>query len=340
MTDVNTAILANVYRGSLVESFHHGAIAVVDASGRLVASLGDPQLTTYARSTAKLIQAIPVLESGAAEAFDLTDDEVALICASHNAEVEHTDQASRILSKAGVDQSYLQCGPHYPYHAGTAEKMREKGEKPRSIHNNCSGKHSGMLTLAKHLAVPLENYAEIEHPIQQRNLQTLAEMAEFPADRIKIGIDGCSVPVFGLPIFNLALAFARLAQTPASFSEARKKACERIISSIRQYPFYLAGSDRFDTALIEKTNGRFIGKAGAEAIFAVSIPESGLGIVAKVADGNSRAVYPSIVETLKQLELLSPSEEKDLETFHRPVVKNWKGQEVGRIEPTFKLTIY
>jgi L-asparaginase II len=339
MTDVNTAILANVYRGSLVESFHHGAIAVVDASGRLVASLGDPQLTTYARSTAKLIQAIPVLESGAAEAFDLTDDEVALICASHNAEIEHINKVSDILNKAGVDEKLLQCGPHYPYNAETTEKMRERGEKPRSIHNNCSGKHSGMLMLAKHLSLPFENYTEIENPIQQKNLQTFAEMADFPADQIHIGIDGCSVPVFGLPIYNLALAFARLGKPPESFSEARKKACERIIASIRKYPFYLAGSDKFDTELIKLTNGRFIAKAGAEAIYAVTVPEKGLGIAVKVADGNNRAIFPAVVETLKQLDLLSPTEEKDLRAFHIPVVKNWKGQEVGRIEPAFRLTI-
>jgi L-asparaginase II len=332
-------VLAHVYRGALVESLHHGDVAVVDSTGKLIASYGDPYFSTYARSSAKLIQAIPVIESGAAEAFHLTDDEIALICASHNAEVDHTDKAASILNKAQVDQKYYQCGAHYPYHAPTAEQMREQGEKPRAIHNNCSGKHAGMLALASHLQLPLENYEELRHPVQQKNLQTMADMSDYPAEKIDIGIDGCSVPVFGLPIYNLALAFARLAD-PEGLSDVRREACKRIISAIRKYPFYLAGSDRFDTALIEKSNGRFVGKAGAEAVFAVAVPEKGLGIVAKVADGNSRAVYPTIVETIHQLGLLTEAEKQGLESFHRSVVKNWKGQEVGRIETVFKLKFH
>lgn len=339
MTNPHQNVIAHVYRGSMIESLHHGDVAVVDSTGKLIASFGNPHFSTYARSTAKLIQAIPIMESGAAEAFHLTDEEIALICASHNAEIEHTDTAASILNKANVDQKYYQCGPHYPYHAPTAEKMREEGEKPRAIHNNCSGKHAGMLAISSYLNLPLENYEQLEHPVQQKNLQTMAEMADYPVEKIDIGIDGCSVPVFGFPIYNLAIAFARLAN-PENLSDARREACKRIISSIRKYPFYLAGSDRFDTALIQKSNGRFIGKAGAEAIFAVAVPEKGLGIVAKVDDGNSRAVYPTIVETIKQLGLLTEMEEKELKSFHRPIVKNWKGQEVGHIETVFKLQFH
>lgn len=324
----------------MVESIHHGAIAVVDNSGKLIASLGDPQFQTYARSSAKLIQALPVIESGAADHFQLTDDEISLICASHNSEVDHTDKASEVLRKAGVDERFYQCGPHYPKHIPTAEAMWERGEKPRPIHNNCSGKHAGMLALAKHIGAPLETYAELEHPVQQRNLQMMSEMSDYPAEQIRIGIDGCSVPVFGLPIYHLALAFARLAHPPESFSKTRQEACKRVIRSIQKHPFYIAGSDRFDTELVLKTHGRYVGKAGAEAVFAIAVPEKGYGIVVKVADGNSRAVYPSIVETLKQLELLTPAEEQALQSFHYSTVYNWKEQEVGKVRPVFKLNFH
>jgi L-asparaginase II len=330
-------LLAKVYRGSLVESMHHGSVVVVNHQGQLVAHTGNPDFKTFARSTVKLIQALPVIESGAADTFQFSEEDLALVCASHNAEVQHTDRASSILQKAGVSEDKLQCGPHYPYHAGTTEEMRERGEKPRSIHNNCSGKHSGMLALAQHLNAPFDTYTELAHPVQQLNLKTLSELSDVPADQIDIGIDGCSVPVFGLSLLGLAKAFARVGN-PSGLSEARQKSTRRVLDAIRKHPFYIAGSDRFDTSLIQTTQGRLIGKAGAEAIFAVVIPEKGWGLVAKIADGNNRSLYAVVVETLNQLGLLSESELEALKAFHRPIVKNWKGQEVGHIETTLKLT--
>lgn len=336
---MSAPIIANVFRGNLLESIHHGHVAVVDSTGKLIASFGNPHMATFARSSVKLIQAIPVVESGAADYFHLTDEEIALICASHNAEIAHTDKVTEILQKIGVAETYLQCGPHMPYHAKTAEAMAEAGEKPRSIHNNCSGKHSGMLTLSKFIQAPLETYAELDHPVQQMNLKVMAEMSNYPKEQIEIGIDGCSVPVFGLPIFNLALAFARLVKPEVLGNEQREQACRRIVKSVQRHPFYLAGSTRFDTALIEATNGRMVCKAGAEAVFAVGIPEKGWGLVAKIEDGNSRAVYPAVVEALKQLGVLTEDELQKLESFHQPIVKNWRGDVVGRIQPTVQLEL-
>ncbi|MEC0247305.1 asparaginase, partial [Paenibacillus chitinolyticus] len=206
----SSAVIARVIRGPITESIHRGHIAVVDHTGRLLHSLGDPHAVTFARSTAKLIQALPVLESGAASDFGFTDAEIALICASHNGEDQHVRAARSILAKAGAEADDLQCGSHYPFHKPTSRQMRQEGEAPTPLHNNCSGKHSGMLSLAAKLGVSAEHYMSPEHPVQRQMLQAVAEMAGLAPEEIPLGVDGCGVPVFGLAIDRLALAYARL----------------------------------------------------------------------------------------------------------------------------------
>jgi L-asparaginase II len=329
--------IVRVWRGSLTESIHRGHIAVVNKNGELQYSLGDPYFTTFARSTAKLIQAIPIIESGAAERFGFTEAEIALFCASHNGEEEHVATVLSILSKLGLASEHLQCGSHEPFHEPTTLSMRSNRVAPTSLHNNCSGKHSGMLALAVHRQTPHDNYLSIDHPVQQLMLQAVSEMSGVAKDDIALGIDGCGVPVFGMGIDRLATAYAKLGQ-PQGLSEARATACQTIIKAIRQHPYYLAGSDRFDTQLIEATQGRIVGKMGAEGLFAMTAPESGLGIVIKVEDGNQRALYPAAVEALQQLGLLTPSELKALSSFHSPKIHNWQKTEVGHIRPDFQLS--
>ncbi|SDM94893.1 asparaginase [Paenibacillus sp. yr247] len=328
--------IVRVYRGNITESVHRVHLAVVNAKGALLQQAGDPQLLTFARSTAKLIQALPVIESGAADRFGLSEAEIALCCASHNGEAEHVSTAQSILGKLGFHLAHLQCGAHEPYHAPTAQAMRERGEAPTTLHNNCSGKHSGMLALCAHLGASPETYMSNQHPVQQLMLDAVCAMSGIHKSQMQLGIDGCGVPVFGMPINHLALAFARLG-SPDGLPQARANACQRIVAAVRKYPQFLAGSDRFDTRLIEVTNGRIIGKMGAEGIFALTIPEQGLGFVLKIEDGNQRAMYPAVVEALKQLRLLSEYEVSALASFHTPTVHNWQGTEVGIIRPDFQL---
>ncbi|NRF92776.1 asparaginase [Paenibacillus frigoriresistens] len=328
--------IVRIFRGSITESIHRVHLAVVNTGGTLLHQAGDPQLLTFARSTAKLIQALPVIESGAADHFGLTDAEIALCCASHNGEAEHVSTAHGILGKLGYHHEHLQCGAHEPYHAPTAQAMRERGESPSSLHNNCSGKHSGMLALCAHLGASPDTYMSIQHPVQQLMLDAVCAMTGVPKPEMQLGIDGCGVPVFGMRIDQLALAFARLGR-PDELPQARANACQRIVAAVRKYPQFLAGSDRFDTRLIEVTGGRIIGKMGAEGIFAVTIPEQGLGFVLKIEDGHVRALYPAVVEALKQLSLLSESEVSELASYHTPTIHNWQGTEVGIIRPDFQL---
>jgi L-asparaginase II len=329
-------IAVRVSRGPITESIHRAHIAVMHVQGKLLHELGNPKFLTFARSTAKLIQALPVIESGAADRFSFTDGEIALLCASHGGEEEHVSTAGSILAKLGLGAEHLQCGIHEPLHLPTTLRMRAQHLAPTSLHNNCSGKHSGMLALATHTDVSHEHYLQFEHPVQQQMLQAVSEMSELPAGSIKIGVDGCGVPVFGMGIDRLALAFARLG-CPDGLPEARVSACKRIVTAIRKHPYNLAGSDRFDTRLIEVTQGRVIGKMGAEGIFALTVPESGIGMVVKIEDGNERALYPAVTEALRQLDLLNSAELEALSSFHVPTLRNWQGTEVGRIRPEFQL---
>lgn len=335
---VNSEIVSLVLRGPLTESIHRGHIVVMSSSGEQINSLGNPLLKTYARSTAKLLQAIAVIESGAAKHSGFTDQEIALLCASHSGEPHHVETVTAMLHKLNMEESFLQCGPHMPFDKTAAAKLRQHNEAPSQLHNNCSGKHTGMLALAKFMNSSTDAYMSPNHPVQQAMLQIVSEMSEYPVSDIALGVDGCGVPVFGMPIDRLALAFSKLAAFD-SLEGPRAQACKRIITSIQRHPQFLAGTGRFDTRLIEVTGGRIIGKMGAEGIFALSViqRERRLGMVVKIEDGAARALYPTVVEALKQLNLLSESELAELKPFHYPPIKNWRGDEVGFIQPAFQL---
>jgi len=330
-------LTVRVLRGQLTECIHHGHLVVVNEQGDILHSAGEPTYVTYARSTAKPLQAIPVIESGAADRYGFTEEELSLFCASHSGEEAHTITAFQVLNKIGLGAEHLQCGVHEPFHSATTAYMREHQIKPSALHNNCSGKHSAMLALATHLQVPIDNYLSIHHPVQQLMLQTVSDMSGVPANQIAIGIDGCGVPVFGLGLHQLARAYARLGN-PVQLGETRANACRRIVHAIANHPLYLGGSDRFDTALIRVTKGRIIGKLGAEGVYAITIPEKGLGIALKIEDGAKRAMHPAIIEALVQLDLLTADELAELQNFYHPIVKNWQGTIVGSIEATVKLS--
>ncbi len=320
--------LAVVERGGMVESVHAGVMAVSDASGRLTAVLGSPGLVTFARSSTKPIQAIPLVESGAVDAFGLSEELLALCCASHNAEPRHVEGAAAILKAAGLDESYLQCGPHPLGNAKRYEEVLRSGTTITSIYSNCSGKHSGMLAFAKHIGADPSTYLDPNHPIQQAILRVLSDLSGVPADLIRHGTDGCGVPAFALSMGAWARAFARFAKPDDS---PRGRAMARISEAMRRYPGMVAGEDRFDTELMEASGGKLMVKGGAEGFLMVVMPELGLSLVAKAIDGNQRALHPAVLRALRQLGALSDAELQKVSRWAEPEIKNTRGETVGRI---------
>lgn len=328
--------IANVWRGELIESTHEGDVAVVDNTGKLLWYAGDPTRVTYARSSAKPLQALPLLETGALHHFGITDEELALVCASHNGETYHTELALGLLEKIGVGPDKLLCGVHAPYHTPAYEALLREGTELTAIHNNCSGKHSGMLALASYLNTDLDTYLERTHPIQQLIVQTISDICAYPKRDIKIGTDGCGVPVFGMPIQNLALGFAKLAQ-PTGFDDKRSQGLTQIRDAMMKYPFAVAGTDRFCTDLMAAAPGQVVAKVGAEGVYCVGLPERGWGLCVKASDGSNRGLYPAVVEVLKQMDVLTDDVLDQLERYWHPEIRNHQGTLVGKVEPVVNL---
>ena len=335
-------------RGDLEESFHFAALAVVNIQGNLIASLGDPELITFMRSSSKPLQALPLLENDGMDAFNLTLQEVALICASHEGSDEHVRVVNQIQVKTGVVESDLMCGTHPISDRATAEAMRLRGEEPSPNRHNCSGKHSGFLAQAVLRQLPKENYLDPSHPVQQTVLKTFAEMVNMDPDVIHIGIDGCSAPVFGLPLYNAALGIARLCD-PQELSALRASACHIITTAMTHFPQMVAGENIFDTRLMQVGQGKIIAKRGAEGYqiigllpgaFAVDSPA--LGIAIKVADGDlkERARPLITLEVLRQLGALSLAQLQELAAFDTRPITNYRKLMVGMLKPAFRLTFH
>jgi L-asparaginase II len=342
-------------RGQLVESTHYGAIAVVDSHGKLLTSYGDPDTVAFLRSSAKPFQVLPFVERGGVEHFALTGRELALACASHEGSDEHVRVAESILAKADVDGSYLQCGSHMPGDVSAFKRLIKNDEAPKPVRNNCSGKHSAMLAHAKMRGLPLDTYLDLEHPIQQDILASFADMCLLPPDQVQLGIDGCSAPNFAVPLYNAALAFARLAD-PHNFPKTRAGACLQITSAMTSHPEMISGAGEFDCRLMQVGAGKVICKRGAEGYQAIGLlpgatgtDSPGIGIAFKIMDGDlgqrrldlttyTRARPAVTLETLKQLGALSDAQLSELSEFG-PVkpVKNHRGIVVGESRPTFVL---
>lgn len=294
-----------VRRGDLIESIHRGRYAVRDARGEEIDSVGDPEDYVCLRSSAKPFQALPLVFSGAADAFGLTREEIAVACASHNAEPRHLAAVRSILRKAGLSEEYLHSGAHPPIHALSAARLARSGEEPRPIHGNCSGKHAGMLAVCAHAGWDPAGYRDPEGPLQKLVRRTIAKLCVIEPEEIRLAGDGCGVPVFALPLGNLALGFARLAVGAEDFPEDLAEAVNRIRDAMRRYPFMVAGTGRFDTELMQATD--LIAKSGAEGVFAAASPE-GWGLALKISDGASRAVAPAVLAALSRRETQVPEE--------------------------------
>jgi L-asparaginase II len=328
--------LVAVERGPLVESIHRGDIAIVKANGEVVSSVGDIEKVIYARSSMKPMQAIPIIETGAADRFHFDDADLALACASHNGEKQHTERVTTILSRLGLKAVDLKCGIHPPRRQEAHVELIRSGGDMTPIHNNCSGKHVGMLATAKHMEERIEDYYKIDHPVQRRILSVISELTDVPMGDIEIGIDGCGVPVHGIPLKNLALGFARMAD-PSGLDEFRRHSIGRVTDAMMNASEMVGGTSRFCTDFMKHMGGKMFGKVGAEGVYCVGVPKAGIGIAIKIEDGNSRATSTVIMEILTQMDLIEEQEAKALESYHFQPLLNARNEMVGKLRPVFSI---
>jgi L-asparaginase II len=325
-------VLVEITRGEVVESVHRGAVAIVDANSCVLFSLGDIEAAVYPRSSLKPIQTLPLVESGAADAFGLTDENIALACASHSGEPMHTERVAAWLAQIGRRESDLACGPQIPRNEPVWEEMIRRGEAPTRIHNNCSGKHAGFLTLARHWDVATAGYERHDHPVQQAVAKALGELAGIDA-ALPWGVDGCAAPNFALPLRAFALALAKFA-APKDLPAPRAQAVTRIVGAMMAHPELVAGTGRVCTILMRAWPGRVAAKTGAEGVFAAIIPEYGLGIALKIDDGAGRAADTAIAAILERL---IPSAETSVAEIIRAPVLNTRDAIVGERRPAIAL---
>lgn len=326
-----------IMRGGNVESVAYADAAVVDSLGHLVAWVGDPERATFWRSSAKPVQAMAVVLSGAASDFSLSGPELAMITASHGGEPRHVQQVRQILEKISVPEDSLICGPHWPTTAHARQALRDAGEQPTRIHNNCSGKHAGMMMLARQLQVEAQGYEQPTHPVQEKIFRVVKMMTgTSPGQALITGTDGCGVPTFFLPLARMAFAYAQLAD-PRGLEIQDATAASILAETVRRYPEMISGDGRLEVRLAETTNHRFIAKIGAEAIVCVGVPERGWGIALKMADGNDRTLASALLALLAELDLLDQESLTSLHDTMFPVLRNHGGDEVGSMRPVLSV---
>ncbi|MEK0085462.1 asparaginase [Benzoatithermus flavus] len=325
-----TPVAIEVWRGERVESRHRVRACVVDADGRTVLAVGDVDEPVFPRSAVKPFQALALLETGAADRYGVSDAEIALACASHGGEPEHVSLVEAWLKRLGLDESALACGPHPPLYAPAAAALIREGKTPRRVHNNCSGKHTGMLAAALQLETPTKGYEHVHHPVQRHVAAAIAELSGLEA-LPEPGIDGCSLPNHPLPLRGLARAAARLAD-PSGLAPMRAKALERVAHAMRAHPRLVAGTGRCCTAVMEATSD-VVAKTGAEGVYLAAVCGRGLGVAVKAEDGATRAAEAAFLAVLDHLDALDERAKATLAPFMRPVLRNFAGLTVGRIAP-------
>jgi L-asparaginase II len=336
-------ILVEATRGGIVESFHRGSLAVVDAGGAVHTALGDIDRPVFARSAVKLLQALPLVASGAADALGLTDAELALACASHNGEPAHVETAAAMLAKAGLDASVLECGHHWPYSEAAQHALARQGDTPTALHNNCSGKHAGFVCLGCTLrggqdaAAFLRGYVRPEHPVMREVTAALQATTGFDLAGTARGIDGCSIPTYAIPLRHLALAFARVA-TGRGLSSDHARAAQRLCAAVAAQPFMVGGTGRLDSTLMARFGTRVFCKVGAEGVYCAALPERGLGLALKMDDGNNaRAAEVVLAAALERLLTLNDADAQWLRGVSDAPQRNRQGIETGRLQATTAL---
>jgi L-asparaginase II len=333
-------VLVEVLRGGIVESMHRGAVAVVDADGHLHSALGDVQRPIFPRSAVKVLQALPLVDSGAADQWQLSDAELALACASHGGEPRHADAAAAMLAKAGVDVQALECGAHWPYLDSATREMAAQGAAPTALNNNCSGKHAGFVCLGCLMAKDgdrrafLRGYVKPDHPVMRAVTHALQASTGYDLTHAAMGTDGCSIPTYAIPLQHLAHAFARVG-TGVGLAPGHAVAAKRLRQAVAREPFMVAGSGRFDSRVMQHFGERVFCKVGAEGVYCASFPELGLGVAVKMDDGNNARGCEVVMAGL--IERLLPLRDGDasfIAAFSQPRQHNWNGIEVGQMRST------
>ncbi|MDN5927200.1 MAG: asparaginase [Hyphomicrobiales bacterium] len=330
-------VLVEVTRGGRVESRHRGAIAILDADGAVHTALGDIGRAIFPRSAVKSIQALPLVESGAADTFGFSEKELALACASHSGEPAHVALAASMLERAGLDGTALECGAHWPSRQEVTIELARSGATPTALHNNCSGKHSGFLSVCSHCGVDHHGYVRMDHRLQDMVRDALEGVTGAPHGLDNSGTDGCSIPTYAIPLKSLALGFARMA-TGTRLGPKRAAAAKRLFSACMAEPFYVAGSGRACTKIMEAGKGRVFVKTGAEGVYCAAVPELGLGIALKCDDGAGRASETVVCAVLAHLLRDDAGLSGKLANLAQTTLRNWNGIEVGGVHPAFTLT--
>lgn len=329
-------ILVNVTRGTLVEGIHRGDIAVVDSSGKLLYSIGDPYKVTYMRSAAKPIQTLNVIISGAADKFNFTDEELAIMCASHYGEEFHRKVIENIMKKIGLPICNLLCGATLSLSTEYTKELLWTHAKLNPTNTDCSGKHAGMLAVCLLKGYSTKDYNLEEHPVQKELKKIVSRICEIEENKIIIGIDGCTVPVYGIPLHNMALGFAKIAN-PDRLPNKYKDACDKVFKAMNNYPKMIAGTNGFCTELIKNCHGKLIGKLGAEGVYCIGIKGRDLGIALKIEDGSYRAVWPAVIRCLEELKILEEDELKALIEFKEGKNLNNIKVKVGEVKAVYNL---
>lgn len=336
-------ILVDVMRGGAVESQHRGALALVDGDGVLRLAIGDVERPVFPRSAVKWLQALPLVASGAADALALTDEELAIACASHNGEPAHARTAAAMLAKAGLDAEALECGAHWPGLDTAVRELAASGAPAGALHNNCSGKHAGFLCLAcaRHGRAGLRGfvrgYVGPDHPVMREVTASLQLATGFDLSATARGTDGCSIPTYAIPLRHLATGFARAA-TGTGLPAEMAQAATRLRQAVARAPFMVAGSGRFDTRVMEALGERVFCKVGAEGVYCAALPGLGLGVAIKIDDGNTARAAEVVMAAV--IEALLPLDGEDatlLRSLSEPTLRNWNGIEVGRLRATAAL---
>lgn len=328
---MSNPILVEVLRGGRVESRHRGSVVVADAKGSIVFSAGDVEAGVFPRSAVKVFQAIPLVESGAAERYGLGDRELSLACASHSGEPGHTERAADMLGRAGLTGEDLECGCHWPLQHSALLAMAREGETPTALHNNCSGKHSGFLCTAAHLGEATEGYVRAEHPVQRRARAVIEDLTGTALGLHDGGIDGCSIPTYAAPLKGFATGFAKLSSGD-NVAPERARAGRRLMAACMAEPWFMAGTGRACVTLMEAAPGRVFAKTGAEGVFCGAVPELGLGFSLKIDDGTTRASEAAVAATIARMfRDHDPDVAGVFDGLSRKALRNWRKTEVGEI---------
>ena len=329
---MSNPVLVEVNRGGLVESRHRGAVAVVDGEGSIVQSIGDIDRPVFPRSAIKALQALPLIESGAADKFNLSDSEIALACSSHSGEPGHVEAATSMLAKIGLDHNALECGCHRPSDEKASLELAKQQQEPLAIHNNCSGKHAGFLCLACQLGVDHAGYIGCEHVVQRQVKGVMEALTGAAHAEDHCGTDGCSIPTYAVPLKSVALGFAKFASGNGLESE-RAKAAKRLFKACTENPWYVAGTGRGCTDIMQAGKGRVLAKTGAEGMYCAAIPELGLGIAIKCDDGTTRAAETITAAVIAKLLPKDDAVGEAIRTIGYQTLLNRNGIEVGAVRP-------